>query len=148
MKKLKYNNNSNIIVIIIIFNNNNNDNDDDVDDDNNNNNTRKGHDRVAQVIHWDLSEKCGFQTTASWYDHKPDPVCDSEKYKLLWDFKIQTDQRMDHDKPDIVFLNKEERPCLIIDVACPFDTRVLSKEKEKIENYHDLKHEIKRIWNC
>ena len=71
-----------------------------------------------------------------------------EKYKLPWDFKLQTDQRMDHNKPDVVLLNKGERCCLIIDVTCHFDTRVLSKENEKIENYHDLKHEIKRgIWN-
>ena len=75
-------------------------------------------------------------------------MCDSEKYKLLWDFKYQTDQRMDHNKPDVVLLNKEEKSCLIIDVACPFDTRVFSKEKEKIENYYDLKHEIKHMWNC
>ena len=146
MKKLKYNNNNNNNNDDDVDddnnnNNNNNNDDDDVDDDNdnnnnnnnddddvdddNNNNTRKRHDRVAQVIHLDLSEKCGFQITASWYDQKPDQVCDSEKYKLLWDFKIQTDQRMDHNKPHVVLLNKEERPCLIIDVACPFDTRVL-----------------------
>ena len=86
--------------------------------------------RVAQVIHWDLSEKCGFETTTNRvnrYDHKPDPICDSEKYKLLLDFKIQTDQRMDHNKPHIVLLNKEERSCLVIDVVCSFDTRRRSR---------------------
>ena len=96
------------------------------------------HDMVAQVIHWDLSEKCGFERPANWYDHKPDPVCDSQKYKLLWDFKIQTDHRIEH-KPDIVLRNKEEKSCIII-VACPFDTKIVSKEREKIDNY-----EIKRI---
>ena len=82
----------------------------------------------------------------NWYDHKPNPVCESERYKLLWDFKIQTDRHIDHNKPDIVLLNKEEKSCFIIDVACPFDTRIDSKEKN--ENYHHLKHEMKRIWNC
>ena len=60
------------------------------------------------------------------------------------DFKIQTiqtDYRIDHSKPDIVLLNKKDKSCLIIDIAsCPFDTRVFSKEKEKIKNYRDLKH--------
>ena len=30
--------------------------------------------------------------------NKPDPVCDSEKYKLLldYDFKIQTDHHIEH----------------------------------------------------
>ena len=30
-----------------------------------------------------------------------------------------------------------------IDVACPFDTRVVSKQRQKIDNYCDLKYEIK-----
>ena len=43
-------------------------------------------------------------------------------------------------------LDKMERKCLIIDVACLFDTRVKDKEKEKIDNYQDLKRELKRNW--
>ena len=54
--------------------------------------------------------------------------------KLLWDFKIQTDNKVEHNKPDIVnvVLDKIERKCLIIDVACAFDIRVKGKEKEEI----------------
>ena len=66
--------------------------------------------------------------------------------KLLWDFKIQTDNKVEHNKPDIVVLDKIERKCLIIDVACPFDTRVKGKEEEEIENYQELKREFKWIW--
>ena len=44
--------------------------------------------------------------------------------------------------------DKTKRECYIIDVACPFDTRVKDKEKEKIERYQDLKREISRIWEC
>ena len=67
-------------------------------------------------------------------------------FQLLWD----TNRWPHHNKPDIDdigLLNKEEKSCLIIDVACPFDTRIDSKEREKTENYHDLKYQIKRIWN-
>ena len=66
--------------------------------------------------------------------------------KLLSDFKIQTDNKIEHDKPDIVVVDKIERHCLIIDVACPFDIRVKDKEKEEIENYQDFKRELKRFW--
>ena len=54
--------------------------------------------------------------------------------KLLWDFKIQTDNKVEQNKPDIVnvVLDKIERKCLIIDVACAFDIRVKGKEKEEI----------------
>ena len=52
--------------------------------------------------------------------------------KLLSDFKIQTDNKVEHNKSDIEVLDKIERKYLIIDVACPFDTRVKGKEKEEI----------------
>ena len=29
--------------------------------------------------------------------------------------------------------------CFIVDVACPFDTRIAEKETEKIDHYQDLK---------
>ena len=68
--------------------------------------------------------------------------------KLLWDFKIQSDHHIEHNKPDIVRLNKDENSCIKIDVAHPFDTRIASKEREKMNNYCNLKHETKRIWKC
>ena len=52
--------------------------------------------------------------------------------KLLWDFKIQTDNKVEQNKSDIEVSDKIERKCLIIDVACAFDTRVKGKEKEEI----------------
>ena len=66
--------------------------------------------------------------------------------KLLSDVKIQTDNKIEPNKPDIVVVDKTERNFLIIDVACPFDIRVKDKEKEEIENYQDLTRELKRIW--
>ena len=75
-------------------------------------------------------------TTTS-HDQCMNPVLN----KLLWDFKIQTDKKIEHNKPDIVVLDKMERKCLIIDVACPFDIRVKEKEKDEIENCQELKCE-------
>ena len=106
------------------------------------------HDKVAQIIHWRLCEKLGFYRGEKWYNHLPEPVLESENSKILWDFKIQTDLPIEANKPDIVFLDKIIRKCYIIDVACPFDTRVSAKEKEKIDKYQDLKREITRIWKC
>ena len=47
--------------------------------------------------------------------------------KLLWDFKIQTDNKIEHSMPDVVVLDKIERKYLIIYVTCPFDIRVKGK---------------------
>ena len=59
--------------------------------------------------------------------------------KLLWDFRIQTDHHLDHNRPDIVVMEKASRVCQIIDVACPFDTRIAENEREKIDHYQDFK---------
>ena len=49
-------------------------------------------------------------TTTS-HDQCMNPVLN----KLLWDFfKIQTDNKVEHNKPDIVVLDKIERKCLIL----------------------------------
>ena len=55
------------------------------------------HDKVALVIHWKLCERYGFDKSQKWYDHRPQPIVESEETKILWDFnyKIQTDQRID-----------------------------------------------------
>ena len=43
-----------------------------------------------------------------------------------------TDKDTEANKPDIVLLDKKDRKYFIIDIACPFDTRIGSKQKEKI----------------
>ena len=65
---------------------------------------------------------------------------------MLWDLTIQTDHRLEHSKPDIVVHNKSKRECITIDIAYPFDNRIVEKEDEKVEKYQDLKYEIKKIW--
>ena len=60
-----------------------------------------------------------------------------QKYKLSWDFKIQLDHHIEHNNTDIMLLNKEDKSCIIVDVACPSDTRIISKKREKIDNYSD-----------
>ena len=106
------------------------------------------HDAVAKVIHWDLCKMNDLPHSEKWYEHQPTAVTENENVKLLWDFKIQTDKVLEHNKPDILLFNKNTRTCLIVDVACPFDTRVVEREGDKIDRYQDLKWEIKRIWEC
>ena len=106
------------------------------------------HDRVALVIHWTLCKRFGFPHSDQWYEHVPERVLENENVKLLWDFSIQMDHHLEHNKPDILIHEKTSRGCYIIDVACPFDTRVKTKELEKVERYQDLKREIGRIWEC
>ena len=72
-------------------------------------------------------------------------MCDSKNNKQQWDFKIQTNSHIEHSYPYIVRQNQEENTCLTNEIAGPFDTKIVSKESEKIENYHDF---VIRIGNC
>ena len=40
----------------------------------------------------------------------------------------------------------KKRTCNIIDFAVPGDSRI-EEEKEKIEQYRDLRRELQKIWN-
>ena len=106
------------------------------------------HDKVAIIIHWQLCKKFGMEHAEKWYEHTAESVVENEDVKILWDMKLQIDKIIECSKPDIVVLYKQKRSCIMIDVACPFDTRITEKEQEKIEKYHDLRMEIKRIWKC
>ena len=105
---------------------------------------------VGGTTRWRIGNnagKLGFDRDEKYYNHECMNQCmNLLNNKLLSDFKIQTDNKIEHNKPDIVVVDKTERYFLIIDVACPFDIRVKDKEKEEIENYQDLTRELKRIW--
>ena len=66
--------------------------------------------------------------------------------KILWDFNIQTDHVTEHRRPNVVVLDKLERTCYLINIAEPTDSRVESKEKEKIQKYQDLARELWKLW--
>ena len=95
--------------------------------------------------HWKLCEKWGFNKAEKWYILKPEKVLESEDCKILWDFPIQTDKTLKHNRPDITVIDKKSKNCLLIDPACPFDTRIERKE-EKCTAHSELKHEIAKIW--
>ena len=106
------------------------------------------HNKVVQAVPWNFCKKFIQQSNETWYDHSPEAVTENDQVKLLWDFRIQTDLHLNHNRPDIVVLKKVGGVSSIIDVAGSFDTRIEEKEREKINHYQDLKVEVKKIWNC
>ena len=105
------------------------------------------HDRVAAALHWGLCEDYGFGTTTPWYSHYAEKVLENDRVKILWDFIVQCDNRVEACKPDIVVLNKRTREALIIDVAVSRDRSVADRELEKIQKYQELRREVTRVWN-
>ena len=81
-----------------------------------------------------------------WYEHQPEAVQENERCKILWDFNIQTDHVIEARRPDMIVIDKETKFARIIDFAIPYDSRVNSKEVQKIEKHQDLAREIRKLW--
>ena len=63
----------------------------------------------------------------------------------IWDMNIQTDHVIEHRRPDIIVIGKDNKRALLIDIAVPEDARVEMKEQEKMDRYQDLTVELKRL---
>ena len=95
---------------------------------------------------WKLCEKHGFQGAQQWYNHEPDGVNENKGYKILWDFTIQCNTKIETRRPNIVVIDKTKKEVKIVDVTIPGDVRVNEREVGKIEKYKVLKDEIARMW--
>ena len=84
---------------------------------------KRRHDNVANMVHYKLCEKYGLESER-WYEHEPESVVENDGVRLLWDVNIQCDHIIEARRPDIVVINKQEKSCLIIDIAILGDIRV------------------------
>ena len=103
---------------------------------------------MGKYIHLQLCKYYGIPTsTDNWYDHTPQPVVESGDITILWDVPIITDREIKCNRPDIVVKDRKTRTCQFIDVTIPFDRNILTKEREKLSKYSDLKMECRKMWN-
>ena len=106
---------------------------------------KRRHDWVGKKIHWEVCLKYGFDVKSKWYEHEPETTMENDVCTILWDFNIQTDHVIQARRPDLVIKDKAKNDCLIF--AVPYDSRVETKEFEKLEKYQDLARELKKLWN-
>ena len=62
------------------------------------------------------------------YEHfveKEARILENENAKTLRDFSIKTERKIEHNKPDVVLLDKSKKVCFVLYVKCLFDTRVI-----------------------
>ena len=69
------------------------------------------------MLHWKLCEKWGFNEAEKRYIRNPAKVLESENCKIWWNFLIQTDKALEHNRPDIIAIDKKSKKCLLIDPA-------------------------------
>ena len=106
------------------------------------------HDNVCKYVHDLLLNEFNFKDMpTAWYLHKPRAVEENENAKILWNFSVQTDHAMQHNKPDIIATDKAKNTAYIIDVAIP-NNNISRKRLDKIRAYTDLAVEVKTLWDC
>ena len=107
---------------------------------------KKRHDKVAGAVYWSLCETYHINHSEQRYQHTAKPVIEMQSVKILWDMNIQTDHVIEHRRPDIVVIDKDNKRALLIDIAVPADARMEEKEQEKMDRYQDLARELKKSW--
>ena len=97
------------------------------------------HDKVAQVI-YDTIIDCKNQKKGIV------EIYNEGNKEIWWDKKITTIPPLKHNKPDILYWNKHDNTCFIIDIAVGFDVNVTKNGNLKHDNYMQLSSELKRLY--
>ena len=107
----------------------------------------KRHDDLGKYIHALLLFKHEvINEIPPWYHYNPPDVIESESVKVLWNFTIQTDHEIAHNRPDITLVDKRSMTAYLIDIAVPNDIYIAERRLDKIRNYTNLANEIKTLW--
>ena len=104
------------------------------------------HDSMGKRVHWELCKKYGIKCANKWYDHIPSRVSSTENgdVEIYWDREVVTVTGVEHNRPDVVVIERNVRKWTLIDFSVPMDQNVDSKEGEKTGKYSDLAREIRR----
>jgi len=107
----------------------------------------KRHDNLGKYVHALLLYKYKITNEIPlWYLYNPPDVIENESMKVLWNFSIQTDLEIRHNRPDITVIDKNSMCAYLIDIAVPNDIHIATRRLDKIRNYTDLANEIKTLW--
>ena len=60
--------------------------------------------------------------------------------------QVHTDKTIKDNKPDIIIKDKQQKICILIDMAIPSDRNTSVKVAEKLSKYKDLEIEITKMW--
>lgn len=106
------------------------------------------HNNVARILHGEIAVKYGcLEEAPPYYKYTPESIVENDVCRIYWDRDLQTDRTIQHNRPDIVVLDKKENIMYLIDVAIPAPVNVDKKHTEKIEKYLPLAYEMKEIWD-
>ena len=83
-------------------------------------------------MHRKILKHYNIKANDKWYEHQPETVTENEKVTILWDMHVHTDKTIKANKPDIIIKDKQEKTCMLIDMAIPSDRNTSVKVAEKL----------------
>ena len=66
-------------------------------------------------------------------------------FEIRWDRPIETTVKLEHNRPDVILINRQDKEWTIVEFSVPWDKNVLLKEEEKIQRYIPLAKEIRKV---
>ena len=82
---------------------------------------------MGKHSHWLLLKKHRIPTGNKWYSHVPNVVTETEdvwQSNNLLDKAIKTDRKVNHNRPDMIVIDREEHIWYIVDFTIPMDLHV------------------------
>jgi hypothetical protein len=80
---------------------------------------KKRHDIFAKIIHLNLAVKFNLlKDTQPHYIYKPESCLENDNYKLYFDRTVLTDIHIQHNRPDIIILNKQQKQAYLLAYSC------------------------------
>jgi hypothetical protein len=102
-------------------------------------NYKKRHDIFAKIIHINLAVKFNLlKDTQPHYIYKPESCLENDNYKLYFDCTVLTDIHIQHNRPDIIVLNKQQKQAYLLDIAVPNSHNITQTYNTKINKYLEL----------
>lgn len=96
------------------------------------------HDKGGVVLYWVICKRYGFPTGNLLCEQTSDRMLENGNARILWDFSVQTDHKLEYNKSDIIIVDKES-------VQCPIQHLI---ERKRTREVGEWKGEIGRLWQC
>jgi hypothetical protein len=100
-----------------------------------------------KIIHMNLAVKFNLlKDTQPHHIYKPESCLENDNYKLYFDRAVLTDIHIQHNRPDIIILNKQQKQAYLLDIAVPNSHNITQTYNTKINKYLELSVAMRNLW--
>ena len=103
------------------------------------------HDEVVRCIGLSIARRFSLASSGHIRNFKTRSVMENEKAKLVCDQHVLTDVKVQHNKPDLLLIDKKQCTGIIIEVGVTSSRDLYLRESEKFGKYQLLADELKAI---